>query len=343
MKFGLGFKIAVFVVIYFCSVWFTAMTQPIHFSDAFSSHLILNPANTGRFNGNWRAVGIYRQQGEHLSDHYTTGYFSFEYPFYYKNDKIDAGLYFARDNSAHHTLPVNRLNLSIGHGVSLGLKSMLHAGIQLAGVHKQITWRSITFPDQYNRDIGGFDPTMPSEDLREASAIFYVDAGMGLLFSHTWRKGTTSLGYSIQQINRPNESFYEISHRLRPKQLFHAKGDFQVSTDLFVIPTFVGIYSHKAMETLVGAHVGVQVNDWLNQKNNIIVGAHVRNLSYVDAVSSVYSFGITWQYWRFMISYESDFKARSVARYNSSALEFGLVYTLPSTDLMRKTILCERY
>lgn len=343
MKFGLHFKTAVLIFSILCTVFWDAVSQAIHFSDVFSSHLVLNPAFTGRFNGNWRAVGIYRQQGEQLTNHYTTGYFSFEYPFYYNNEKIDAGLYFVRDNSAHGTLPVNRLNLSVGHGVRLGLKSMLHAGIQLAGVHKQVTWRSITFPDQYNREIGGFDSSLPSEDMREPSGTFYVDAGLGLLYSFQWNKGISNVGYSIQQVNRPNESFFEISHRLSPKHFFHVKGDFQIAKDLFVVPTFVGIYSYGVLETLVGSHVGVQLHDWLNQQNNVIVGAHVRNFSYVDARSMVYSFGMTWQYWSFMVSYEMDVKLGSAARYDRSALEFGLIYKLPSTDLTRKTIPCERY
>lgn len=343
MKFGLHFRAPVFIFLLLFNCFTNILSQSVHFSDAFSSHLVLNPANTGRFDGNWRAVGIYRQQGAQLINHYTTGYFSFEYPFYYKNEKIDAGAYFLRDNSAQGTLPVNRLNLSLGHGVRLGLKSLLHAGIQLAAVHKQVDWHSITFPDQYNRSIGGFDPSMPSSDLREASATFYLDAGLGLLFSQRWNKGVASAGYSLQQINRPSESFYEVKHRLSPKHLFHAKSDVDITSDIFLLPTFVGVYSNKVLETLIGTHVGVQLNEWLNQKNNAVAGVHLRNLSYSNAQLLVLSVGMTWQYWSFMVSYESNISSKAVANYNSSSLEFGVTYKLPSTDLMRKAILWERY
>lgn len=318
------------------------VAQTFHFSDAYSTHLVLNPANTGRFNGEWRAVGVYRQQGENNAHDYQTGFFSFEHPFYFKNERIDAGIYFLSDNSANGTLPVNRVNLSLGHGVRLGLRSILYGGIQLAGVHKQVKWDGITFPDQYNRNTGGFDPTMPTGDLFENSSTFYLDAGFGMVFLRQWDFGMASFGYSAQQLNRPRETFFDVDNNLSMKHVFHAKGDFVINERLFVIPSLVGIYVNKASETMFGGHLGYNVNDWLNQKNNIIAGLHLRNVT-SERRSVVLSAGLSWQYWSCMVAYDMDIGASTAAKYNSSTIELGVTYKLPSTDLTRKMVPCERY
>jgi type IX secretion system PorP/SprF family membrane protein len=318
------------------------VAQTFHFSDAYLTHLVLNPANTGRFNGEWRAVGVYRQQGENNAQDYQTGFFSFEHPFYYKNERIDAGIYFLNDNSANGTLPVNRVNLSLGHGVRLGLRSMLYGGIQLAGIYKQVTWDGITFPDQYSRDTGGFDSTMPTGESFENSSTFYLDAGFGVVFIKQWDFGMASFGYSAQQLNRPRETFFDVDNNLSIKHVFHAKGDIVINERLFLIPSLVGIYVNKVSETMMGGHLGYNVNDWLNQKNNVIAGLHLRNVTRDDR-SLVLSAGVSWQYWSCMITYDMDINSSTAAGYSSSALEFGAVFKLPSTDLTRKLVPCERY
>ncbi|GAO28904.1 type IX secretion system membrane protein PorP/SprF [Geofilum rubicundum] len=148
-----------FIILISVGTGYHSQAQGIHFSQAYSAHLTLNPANTGRHNGDWRAVGIFRQQGHHMGNDYQTAYFSFENPYYVKEEKLDVGLYYSRDNSAGHTFPVDRINLSAGHGIRLNHMSYLHAGVQLAWVHKQINMNGLSFPDQYNRETGGFDPT----------------------------------------------------------------------------------------------------------------------------------------------------------------------------------------
>jgi type IX secretion system PorP/SprF family membrane protein len=318
-------------------------SQSIHFSQAYSAHLTLNPANTGRFIGDWRAAGIYRHQGHQLSDDYRTSFFSFEHPFYYKEEKIDVGLYYSRDNSAGNTLPVDRLNVSAGNAIRLGHRSTLSAGIQAAWVYKQVDWNRITFPDQYSRDIGGFDPQMPTGDVMENSATSYVDLGFGLLYSMGLENGVWNAGYSMQQVNRPDESFFDTRYELPLKHIWHLKGDFDLGSQFFVIPAVVLLRTGSASSLLSGVNIGYKLDEWMGQHNSFLAGLHLRNATFNNSESLIISCGATWQFWTFLISFDTDISGAKTKQLSSSALEFGLVFKLPSTEITRKVIPCERY
>ena len=321
---------------------FLVLGQVIHFSQAYEAHLVLNPANTGRFNGDWRAVGAYRHQGDNLSNDYSTIFLSFEKPFYLRSEKINTGFFYSRDNSAGGTFPVDRLNISVASGVWLSGNSMLSAGIQVAYVHKQVNWNGITFPDQYNRDTGGFDPSLPTGDMREASTTSFLDLGLGLVYSKTLRKSVITVGYSLQQINQPTESFFDLEEKLPVKHFFHLKGDIPLSNHLFVIPSGVVVTQGQNNALLAGAHLGYNIRDWYSVSNSVIGGVHFRNAALFNVRSLVASVGLTWQFYKFMVSYDMPLGS-APSDFNNSALEFTFGFRIPSTDLNYKTIPCERY
>ena len=54
--------------------------QDPHFSQFFSSPLTLNPAYTGKFDGNFRVAGNYRNQWPTINNAFTTATASFDMP-----------------------------------------------------------------------------------------------------------------------------------------------------------------------------------------------------------------------------------------------------------------------
>jgi type IX secretion system PorP/SprF family membrane protein len=332
-----------FIILTLTFTGYHSKAQGIHFSQAYSAHLTLNPANTGRYNGDWRAVGIFRQQGYHMGNDYQTTYFSFENPFYVKEEKLDVGLYYSRDNSAGNTFPVDRINLSAGHGIRINHLSYLHAGVQIAWVHKQINMNGLSFPDQYNRVTGGFDPTQATAEQLENNRTTYPDAGIGVVYARTLPIGIISAGYSVQQINRPKESFFGVDKNLPMKHIWHSKGDIGINNKLFLIPAIIYTREGNSQMSLAGLNMGYNLDHWLNQYNSVIAGIHLRNATIKKSQSLIISGGINWQYWTFMLAFDTDI---SKARSNSitgSGLEMSVIYKLPSTSITQKMIQWERY
>ncbi len=324
-------------------VTYLLQSQTIHFSQAYGAHITLNPANTGRFNGDWRAVGMFRNQGVQLADEYQTTYLSFEKPLYFKTEKINAGLFYSRDNSAGSTFPVDRINISASTTIWLTHSSNLSAGLQGAFVNKQIKWDGISFPEQYNRNTGGFDPLMPTGELLESTKTNYLDLGIGLLYSAKMNNSVIGAGYSLQQLNRPKESFFNIENILAMKHIFHGKADIDFKTNLFLIPSFVYIIQGNNNALLTGANLGYKLKEWEDVPNSVIGGVHIRNIAFYKTRSLIISSGFTWQYYTLILSYDTPLANSGSNGFNNSAIEITMGFKLPSTELKHKTIPCERY
>lgn len=331
------------IILVLAGISYPSMAQGIHFSQAYSAHLTLNPANTGRYSGDWRAVGIFRQQGHQMGNDYQTAYFSFENSFYVKEEKLDAGLFYSRDNSAGNTFPIDKINLSAGHGIRINQRAYLHAGLQVAFVHKQINMNGLSFPDQYNRATGGFDPTQATAEQLENNRTFYPDAGIGLVYAQTLNKGVLSAGYSVQQINRPKESFFGVSQSLPVKHIWHGKGDVGINSRLFLVPAIIYMRAGKSQMSLAGLNIGYNLDQWLNQHNSVIAGIHVRNATMDQSQSLIFSGGANWQYWTFMMAFDTDISKSRSNSISGSGLELSVIYKLPSTRITQKIIQWERY
>ncbi|MFT3739969.1 MAG: PorP/SprF family type IX secretion system membrane protein [Breznakibacter sp.] len=320
-----------------------ALSQNIHFSQAYSAHLTLNPANTGRFNGDWRVTGMFRDQGLQFTSQYKTSYVSFEMPVYIRNERIATGIFYSHDNSAGSNLPVERIFGNLATSVPLSVNGSLTTGIQLGYVHKQISWNNISFPDQYNRAIGGFDPNLPTSERFETDQTGWLDLGVGLAYTHKFKKMILVGGYAMQQINTPQETFLGVGYDLPVRHVAHVKADWNLSDQLFVIPSVVATWQRNARQQLFGANLGVNLNEWMGQRNNFIAGVHYRNGLFDVSDALIFSTGFTYQYWSLLASFDSDVFGSKTGHASASAFELGLVFKLPSTELTYKTVPCERY
>lgn len=320
-----------------------AWAQQIHFSQAYSAHLTLNPANTGRFNGDWRATGMFRDQGLQFASQYKTSFVSFEMPVYIRNERVATGIFYSHDNSAGSKLPVERIFGNLATSVPLSVNGQLTAGLQFGYVHKQISWSNISFPDQYSRAIGGFDPGLPTSERFETDQTGWLDLGLGLAYTHKLRRSLLIGGYAMQQINTPQETFLGVGYNLPVRHIAHFKADWDLSPQLFLIPSVVAMWQHTAHQQLYGANLGFNLNEWMGQRNNFLVGIHYRNGLFDVSDALIISAGFTYQYWSVLASFDSDVFGSKTGHASASAFELGLVFKLPSTQLTKKTVPCERY
>src|SRR6476661_5153751 len=116
---------------FFIATLFTVLTataQDPNFSQFFASPLTLNPALTGKFDGQYRVAGNYRNQWPTINNAYTTATVSF-----------DVGIMAFTDKSANGALQYNYLALSTAYhkGLDEDGYNQLGAGFQATYVTKQ--------------------------------------------------------------------------------------------------------------------------------------------------------------------------------------------------------------
>lgn len=318
-------------------------SQTIHFSDAYAAHLTLNPANTGRFNGDWRATSIIRDQGFQFPSHYKTAYFSFEMPVYIHNERIATGLFYSHDNSSTTPLTADRLYANIATSVPLWRQGSLTAGLQMGMVNKYLSWENLSNPDQYNRETGGFDPSLPTAEMFDSDKASWFDIGIGLTYLNKLPNALAIVGYAVQQLNTPDESFLGQTNTLPIRQSAQVKIDWSLGDSYFVIPSALGIWQGGAFQSLAGANIGMNLDDWLNQQNSFLVGVHFRNGLYETMDAFIFTAGLTVRSWSLTVSFDTDIVGAKTGNTSLQAFELGLVFKRPSTELLKKTVPCERY
>ena len=107
--------------------------QNVHLSQFHQAPLLVNPALTGVFNGDQRAILNYRNQWASVADPFTTYAFSYDMSLFKekgKNKYLGGGIYFFRDVAGDTKYSTTSANLSLssiitldgGHDLSVGLQ-----------------------------------------------------------------------------------------------------------------------------------------------------------------------------------------------------------------------------
>src|SRR5947208_5817866 len=111
-----------FILIFACCLAKVKGQDP-HFSQFFASPLTLNPALTGKFDGNLRVTGNYRNQWPTINRAFTTTTVSVDFPIMRNHisstDTWGVGFMGYSDQSANSALKFNYLSVSTAFHKSL--------------------------------------------------------------------------------------------------------------------------------------------------------------------------------------------------------------------------------
>jgi hypothetical protein len=184
---------------------------------------------------------------------------------------------------------------------------------------------------------------MPTAELYDADRTSWLDVGVGLTYLNKFKQGLAIVGYSVQQLNTPDESFLGLSNTLPVRQTGQIKVDWDLGRRYFIVPSGTGIWQGGAFQSLFGANIGVNLDEWLTQYNYFTVGAHFRNGLHETTDALIITAGLTVRSWSLTASFDTDVMGTKTGNTALQAFEMGLVFKRPSTELQKKTVPCERY
>ena len=90
-------------------------SQEVHFSMYNTSPLLVNPANTGNFDGSWRLTGNYRNQWSALSTPFSTFSAGFDKGFFLLNQDFAAGVYALYDETGSLGISYTKIYASLNY------------------------------------------------------------------------------------------------------------------------------------------------------------------------------------------------------------------------------------
>jgi len=320
----------------------TVRTQDIHFSMFDMSPLNLNPAHTGLMNGDRRISNIYRTQWKAIGDPLNTYSIGYDQQLYFLPYNMSGGLLFVSDKSGGIDLVENKFMLSASTKVLRGVNTF-SIGLQGGIVSKVWSWTGATFPSQYSREIGQFDPTLPTGESGYGMSKVYADINAGAIWKRVTRKGTLLAGASIFHINSPDDSFFNSGLGLKPRFSGHAYYDLRLNDKWFVKPSYMVMTMQKAQDMLFNLSGGMLLKDGPMNLQRIWIGAGVRTGINRNGDAIYPSIGADFKHINVAMAYDVNFSDLQVATNNRGAFEVALIYTSRSTAANKIIIPCDRY
>jgi len=316
----------VFFILFFFGSLVSATAQDPHFSQFFASPLTLNPALTGKFDGDLRVAGNYRNQWPTINRAFTTTTVSVDFPIMRNhiapNDTWGVGLMGFSDQSANSALKFNYLSVSTAFhkGLDEDGYSQIGGGFQASYSSMMINVSNLKFEDQ----LTPFGFTGTTSEVFNGSMIKknYFDVNAGIMYSgSSTDKNYYYAGVSMYHITRPKQQFTDTGFfLLNPRTTFHA-GTYFPAGDIGTIH-FSGLYSTQAQasETVLGAAMQLNVSEG-DKPVSVYVGSWYR---FNDAL--IPYVGLDFDDFRLGATYDVNMSSLKAASQSRGGIEVSLIY-----------------
>jgi len=322
-------KVFFFIVI--ISTCIKASAQDPHFSQFFASPLTLNPALTGKFDGDLRVTGNYRNQWPSINRAFVTTTVAADFPILRNSisptDTWGVGIMGYSDQSANSALKFNYLSLSTAFhkGLDEDGYQQIGAGFQATYTNMMLDGTKLTFEDQLTPFgfTGTTSEVLKNSDLKNN----YLDLNAGVLYTgSTTDKNNFYAGISMYHLTRPKQSFTNTFFLLNPRTTFHAGGYFPVN-DMTTIHVS-GLYSTqaKASEAVIGGAAQFTVSEG-EKVTSVYFGSWIR---FNDAI--IPYVGLEFSDFRLGATYDVNTSALKSASQSMGGMEISLIYIKHSAE-----------
>lgn len=306
--------------------------QDPNFSQFFVSPLTLNPAMTGKFNGDFRIAGNYRDQWPEISKAFITSTISFDMGIMKNSisetDTWGVGIMAMTDKTANGVLSSNYISLSTAYHKGLDQDGLHQVGIGFQGTYasKRLDGTKLNFLDELDAN-GGFTGNSEEPIDDQQINVDHFDFNVGALYNgSTDGYNNFYLGVSAYHINRPKESFTgNIFYQLNPRITVNAGGAVPLGDGSKTVYIST-LYSSQAGATniVAGGAMGFLVNGDEENPTNFFAGAWTRFNNVNDAI--IPYVGLEFGGFRLGASYDVNISSLKTASQSRGGMEISLIF-----------------
>ena len=183
-------------------------SQSYHFSQFYSTPLLINPAFTGYTDEPYRVAATFRSQWVGGGSPYLTSAVSGDIsPFRNvigEGNRLGVGISLMNDQSLEGALQSNVLGLSAAYNLELDPDGVHHLGLGVQGTlsERRLDPTKLTFETQL--DQSGFNAALPVGENIDWRKQRYFDVGTGLLYNYAVAGSSfflSAAGYNLLQQN----------------------------------------------------------------------------------------------------------------------------------------------
>ncbi|HEY4965523.1 MAG TPA: PorP/SprF family type IX secretion system membrane protein [Puia sp.] len=312
--------------------------QDPSFSQFFASPLTLNPALTGKFNGDLRAAGNYRNQWPDVNRAYITSTVSVDLPILQgmlpEDDRWGIGMMAMTDKTANGILNSNYFALSTAYHKAVDENGMhqISVGFQGTYANKILDGPRLHFLDGLQID-GTWLPSATEPVNLQVVTTSYFDMNAGVLYNGSLN-GTNAVyfGASMYHLNQPKESFLGVDNITVPTRLtLHAGGYFpsESSGQTWYVSA---LYNKQttASELVFGGALELSASTDETKPVNVYIGAWTRLNNVSDAL--IPYVGLDYGSFNLGLTYDVNISDFKVATQTRGGMEISLVYIFKQTD-----------
>lgn len=325
-------KYFVSIVVLLVLISGTGYSQDVHFSQFFSSPLTLNPALTGKFDGDFRLAGNYRNQWPEFNNLYKT--FSGSADFQIMGNKIPendtwgVGIMALRDNAGSNILTDTYLGVSTSYHKALDEDGFQQIGIGFQGTYgaKRLDYTKLYFEDMLTAN--GFTGNTQEQFNAGNLDVDYFDLNAGILYSgSTTGENNFYVGASVYHINRPKQGFMNAEWTINPRTTIHGGGYFPVADNVKIHASAIAQFQNKASEIVFGGAAAATVADDDLYPTTVFLGSYFRiNDAIIPYVA------LDFKGMRFGASYDINTSSPRSASRSRGGFEFSIIYTHKPND-----------
>jgi type IX secretion system PorP/SprF family membrane protein len=236
-------------LILFTLVFGNAQAQDIHFSQLTETPMYLTPANTGFFNGYFRATANYRNQWAAMNNAFQTFGVSVDGGLFRTKNRsafLGLGLTIFRDQAGAGNLTTTSALLNVSSIIKTGRKSALSLGMAFGSIGTNADYSKLTYESQFNGNT--FDPNINSQEIpyRQFTTL---DLGFGAAYEINNAKydqdrndnRSIKFGIGAFHLNRPTQEFGAGSkYKLPVRMAYSILSSFDIEDTRFTVtPMFV--------------------------------------------------------------------------------------------------------
>lgn len=208
------------------------LAQDIHFSQFYQTPLLLNPALTGTFRGDQRAIINHKEQWRAFGSPFQTSLLSFDMGLFKKKWKsayLGTGLLAYRDKAGDTQLSTTQFNLSLSGIVSISSTQLISAGLQGGFAQRSIKTENMQWASQF--DGNSYNSSLPSNENNSFEPYSFGDFSGGVSWSYSSEalnffasnEFKANVGMAVFHVNRPRQPLnaFQNVDRMYSKMVAH--------------------------------------------------------------------------------------------------------------------------
>lgn len=257
------YHLLIVLIIVFKADYFVA--QDIHFSQVFETPLALSPANTGFYNGYFRAIVNYRNQWAAMDKAFQTQGISLDGGLFKSKKRpafMGAGITFYNDQAGAAKIRKTSVLLNLSGIVKIGKRSAISVGIAGGTAGSNGNYGNLRYASQFNGNY--IDPSINSGELPNRQ-FTTVDVATGAAYEFTnYKKDqdhddifTFKVSFGAFHLNKPVQDYAAgATYKLPVKYVYALTSVYDLEDTKFTItPTFVYQNQAGSNEIFMGSYL----------------------------------------------------------------------------------------